>query len=65
MIFTGTEVYPVPLHFFIRTSKILMRLYVLFFEDFQFQNGLTMILFFTKNVYLLTAKITLEIYNSL
>ena len=65
MIFTDIEVYPVPLHFFIKTSKIWMRLSVLFFEGFQFQNVLVLFLFFMKNVYLLTAKITLDVYNCL
>ena len=65
MIFTDIEVYPEPLHFFIKTSKIWMRLSVLFCEGFQFQNVLVMFLFFMKNVYLLTAKITLDVYNCL
>ena len=59
------EVYPVPLLFFITTRNITMSVSVLFFEDFQFQNVLIMFLFFTKNGYLLTTKITLDVYNCL
>ena len=60
--YSDIEVYPVPLHFFIRTSKIFDESECSFFEDFQFQNVL---LFFTKNGYLLTTKITLDVYNCL
>ena len=54
-MFTGIKVYPVPLD----------EAECSYFEDFQFQNVLTMFLFSTKNAYLLTAKITLHVYNCL
>ena len=38
--FTDIEVYPVPLHFFTRTSKIFMRLSVLFLKIFSFKMSL-------------------------
>ena len=63
--FPDLKVYPVPLLFFLRASKILMRLSVFFFEGFRLQNVLIMLLFFTKNAYLLMAKITLDVYNCL
>ena len=50
--------------FFIRTSKISMRLLV-FFEALQPQTVLIMFLFSMKHSYLLKAKITHEVNNSL
>ena len=58
------QVYPVPLRFFKRTSKILMSLGVLLFS-FQLQNVLVMFFFFMKNAYLITAKITLAVNSCL
>ena len=60
--FSDLEAYSVPLRF-IKPSKILIK--QCFFEGFQLQNVLIMFLFFTKNAYLLTAKITLDVYNYL
>ena len=48
---TDLEVYPVPLHFFIRDSKILMRLGVLFLKVFSFKILLLCSYFFMKNTY--------------
>ena len=45
------EVYTVPLRFYIRTSKILMRLDVLFFEGFHPQNS-----YFNKYFFLLNCR---------
>ena len=58
--------FSVPIHFLISIPKILMRLSaLLFFEDWKPQNFLIMFLFFTKNSYLLTTKITPDVTNSL
>ena len=56
---TGLEVCPVPLRFFIRNSKTLMRLGVLFLTVFSFK--MLCSYFFMKNAY--TAKITLDVKN--
>ena len=58
------KVYPKPLGFFIRTSKILMRLGVLLLKVFSFKMFL-LCSFFMKNAYLITAKITLDVNNCL
>ena len=71
--YSDIEIYPVPLHFFIMTSKILMSLSVLVLKIFSFKMSLlcyfsrkiVMFLFFTKNSYLLTTKINLDVYNCL
>ena len=54
-----------PLRFFIRTSKILMRLGVLFLKVFSFKMLLSCSYFFMKNACLITAKINLDINNYL
>ena len=59
------EVYPVPQRFFISTSKILMRLGVLFLKVFSFKMFLLCSYFFMKNAYLKTAKITIDVNNCL
>ena len=58
------KVFPVRLGFFIRTSKILMRLGVLLLKVFSFKMFL-LCSFFMKNAYLITAKITLDVNNCL
>ena len=63
--FTDLEGYPVHLHFFIRNSNILNRLSVLFLKIFSFRMFLLCSYFSRKNVYLLTAKITFDVYNCL
>ena len=54
--FTDLEVYPGPLRFFIRASKILMRLGVLFLMDFTMKMFLLCSYFSMKNAYLKPAK---------
>ena len=49
--------------FFLRNSKILMRLGVLFLKVFSFK--MLCSYFFMKNAYLVTAKITLDVKNCL
>lgn len=55
------EVHSVPLHFFLKNNKILMRLNVLFYEV----SSHKMFLFFIKHFYLLTAKISPDVNNSI
>ena len=56
----------VSIHFLISITKILMRLRVLLFCEIWWpQNVFIMFLFFTKNSYLLTTKITTDVTNSL
>ena len=62
--FTDLEVYLLPLLFFIKTTKILMKLSD-FLEEFQAKNLIIMSLFFTKNPYLLAVKITPDVYDCL
>ena len=62
---TDLEVYPGPLRFFIRNSKILMKLGVLFLKVFSFKMLWLCFCFFMKNAYLATAKITLDVNNCL
>ena len=50
-----------PSRFFIKTSKVLMRLNVVFLEGLQAQNVLIMFLFSMKHSYLLTAKTTQDV----
>ena len=55
-----------PLHFIIKTSKVLVRLNAFFFEGLQPQNvPLIVFLFSKKYSYLLVAKITPDVNNSL
>ena len=61
---TDLELYPVPLRFFIRNSKILMRLGVLL-QVFNFKMFLLCSYFFIKNAYLIMPKITLNVNNCL
>ena len=65
--FTDLEVYTVFLYIsLIKTTKTLLWLSVLlFFEDWQPQNVVTMFLLFTNISYLLEVKITPDITNSL
>ena len=62
---TNPEVYPVPLRFFIRTSKILIKLGVLILKVFSLKMFLLCSHFFMKNVYLIMAKINLDVNNCL
>ena len=57
-------VHPELPHFFIKTSKILMRFNVVF-EDLQPQNVLIMFLFSMKHSYVLMVKITPGVNNFL
>ena len=61
--FADLEVYPVPLYFFVRTSKNLMRFGILFLKIFSFKMFLPCSYFFTKNAYILTTIITFDINN--
>ena len=51
--------------FFIGTSKILMRVNVLLFEGFQPEDVAILFLFSMKHFYGLTARIVLDVDNSL
>ena len=62
---TDLEVYPGHLSFFIRTSKILMRLGVLYLKVFTFKMLLLCSYFFMKNICWKTAKITVDVNNCL
>ena len=62
--FVYIGVNPEPPRFFIKTSKILIRLTVAF-QDLQPQNVLIMFLFSMKHSYLLTVKIASGVKNFL
>ena len=62
---TDLEVYPVPLHVFIRNSKILMRLGLLFLKVFSFKMLWLCSYIFMESACLVTAKIILDVNNCL